>query len=378
MNDFGMEEPNLAALGLAVPQMEVVATTDKTFAAGSVSMDMLTPEEQAKVEEFAKKIDIADTKMVNSYGASAQKGIAAFSTAITSNTKTKEFGDAGDSLRELEIAISSTLGPEKKGILGIFKKVKNKANYLIANYQNAETNIAKIEKDLQKHQQCLLKDVYVFDEMYKMNLDYYKEITMYIIAGKKALEKARNTTLVELKQKAESTGEQIDLQTYRDFENSCVRFEKKIAALEESRIISIQLAPQIRQLQNVDQELVDKLGTDIINTIPVWRNQMVLALGIEHAKRALEAQSAVTELTNEMLRRNAETLKMGAIEAAQASERGIVDVETIRKCNEDIITSINEVVRIHAEGAAKRAEAEIELAKLEEELKQALLSAGSN
>ncbi len=368
-NFFG--EPSLA--GSSVSDI----TGESEFSAGSISESQLTPEEQKQVEEFCKQIDVKDVKLVNSYGAGAQKSIAAFSSSITGNVKTKEFGDVGNSLRELRVAINSTVSPEKKGLLGLFQKGKQKLTYLIANYESAETNIQKIEKDLQRHQQVLTKDVYVFDQMYDMNLEFYKELTMYIIAGKKALERARSTVLVELKEKADRTQDQLDVQNYRDYDDACTRFEKRIFDLESTRLVSIQMAPQIRLLQNADQEVVDKLRSDIINTIPLWRNQMVLALGIEHSRRALDAQSAVTEMTNEMFRRNAETLKQGAIDAALASERAIVDVETLRKVNSDIITSINEVVKIHAEGTKRRAEAQEELVKIENELKQALLEAGS-
>ena len=259
----------------------------------------------------------------------------------------------------------------------MFNKGKQKFTYLVSNYQSAETNIKKIEKDLQHHQQVLTKDIYVFDQMYDMNLQFYKELTMYIIAGKKALENAKDTKLVELKQKAEDTNDQLDVQLYRDYESACKRFEKRIFDLETTRLVSIQMAPQIRLLQNADQEVVDKLRSDVINTIPLWRNQMVLALGIEHTTRALDAQSAVDEMTNEMFRCGAETLKQGAIDAALASERGIIDIETLRKVNADIITSINEVVKIHEEGSKRRSEAQQELVKIEDELKQALLEAGS-
>lgn len=361
------------------PGAESVNITEekKEYSAGSVDESMLTPQEREQVENFCKQINLSDVRQINSYGANAQRGIANFSTSITSRVKTKEFGEVGESLRALRVAIGSTMEPEKKGILGFLKKTKQKAQYWIANYETAETNIKKIEKDLQKHQQVLTKDVFVYDEMYKMNLQYYKEITMYIIAGKKALDIARKTTLVSLKEKAQLSGDQLDIQRYNDYENTCLRFEKKLSDLELSRTVSIQLAPQIRLLQNADQEVVDRLASDIINTIPLWRNQMVLALGIEHTRKALDAQSAVNEMTNELLRKNAETLKMGAIDAAKASESGIVDIETLRKCNDDIISSINEVVKIHEEGSRKRAEAEVEIVRIEEELKQALLAAGN-
>ncbi len=369
--DFSFMEPTMG-------KVDVPAESDGTLAsAGAIDESMLSEEEKKQVEEFVKQIDISNVKMVNSYGTSAQKGISTFSSSITGNVKTKEFGDVGDSLRELRVAINSTIAPEKKGLLGLFQKGKAKVTYVIANYESAETNIRKIEKDLQKHQQVLTKDVYVFDQMYDMNLEFYKELTMYIIAGKKALEKAKTTKLVELKEKADQTQDQLDIQLYRDYESACKRFEKRIFDLETTRLVSIQMAPQIRLLQDADQQVVDKLRSDVINTIPLWRNQMVLALGIEHTTRALNAQSAIDEMTNEMFKRNAETLKQGAIDAANASERGIVDIETLRKVNADIITSINEVVKIHEEGSKRRAEAQEELAKIEDELKQALLEAGN-
>lgn len=346
-------------------------------AAGAVDESMLSEDEKRQVETFVKQIDISNIKLVNSYGASAQKGISGFSVSITKNVKTKDFGDIGDSLRELETAIKSTTTSEKKGLLGLFKKGKQKVASLIANYESAETNIKKIEKDLQKHQMALTKDIFVFNQMYDMNLDFYKELTMYIIAGKKALGQAKSTKLVELQEKADTTRDQLDVQMYRDYADACTRFEKRLAELEMTRLLSIQMAPQIRLLQNADQEVVDKLRSDILNTIPAWRNQMVLALGIEHTTRALNAQNALDEMTNELFRKNAETLKQGAIDAALASERSIVDVETLKKINADIITSIDEVVKIHEEGSQKRAEAQEELVKIETELKDALLKAGS-
>ena len=369
--DFSFMEPSLT-------KEDIEDVTDETVAsAGSVDESMLSDEEKQQVDAFVKQIDVSNVKMVNSYGAGAQKGISTFSSSITGTVKTKEFGEVGDSLCELREAINSTVAPQKKGLLGLFQKGKQKVTYVIANYESAETSIKKIEKDLKRHQQVLTKDVYVFDQMYNMNLGFYKELTMYIIAGKKALEIARSTKLIELRNKAELTKDQLDIQLYRDYEDACKRFEKRIFDLETTRLVSIQMAPQIRLLQNADQQVVDKLRSDVINTIPLWRNQMVLALGIEHTTRALDAQSAVDEMTNEMFRRNAETLKQGAIDAALASERGIVDVETLRKVNADIITSINEVVKIHEEGSKRRAEAQEELAKIEDELKQALLEAGT-
>ena len=367
--DMSFMEPSL--------KENMPAEETKAAAAGAVDESMLSEDEKKQVETFVKQIDISNVKLVNSYGAGAQKGISGFSVSITKNVKTKDFGDIGDSLRELETAIKSTTTSEKKGLLGLFKKGKQKVASLIANYESAETNIKKIEKDLQKHQMALTKDIFVFDQMYDMNLDFYKELTMYIIAGKKALGQAKSTKLVELQGKADTTRDQLDVQMYRDYADACTRFEKRLADLEMTRLLSIQMAPQIRLLQNADQEVVDKLRSDILNTIPAWRNQMVLALGIEHTTRALNAQNALDEMTNELFRKNAETLKQGAIDAALASERSIVDVETLKKINEDIITSINEVVKIHEEGSKKRVEAQEELVKIETELKDALLKAGS-
>lgn len=367
--DMSFMEPSL--------KENMPAEETKAAAAGAVDESMLSEDEKKQVETFVKQIDISNVKLVNSYGASAQKGISGFSVSITKNVKTKDFGDIGDSLRELETAIKSTTTSEKKGLLGLFKKGKQKVASLIANYESAETNIKKIEKDLQKHQMALTKDIFVFDQMYDMNLDFYKELTMYIIAGKKALGQAKSTKLVELQEKADTTKDQLDVQMYRDYTDACARFEKRLADLEMTRLLSIQMAPQIRLLQNADQEVVDKLRSDILNTIPAWRNQMVLALGIEHTTRALNAQNALDEMTNELFRKNAETLKQGAIDAALASERSIVDVETLKKINADIITSIDEVVKIHEEGSQKRAEAQEELVKIETELKDALLKAGS-
>ena len=367
--DMSFMEPSL--------KKNMPAEETKAAAAGAVDESMLSEDEKRQVETFVKQIDISNIKLVNSYGASAQKGISGFSVSITKNVKTKDFGDIGDSLRELETAIKSTTTSEKKGLLGLFKKGKQKVASLIANYESAETNIKKIEKDLQKHQMALTKDIFVFNQMYDMNLDFYKELTMYIIAGKKALGQAKSTKLVELQEKADTTRDQLDVQMYGDYADACTRFEKRLAELEMTRLLSIQMAPQIRLLQNADQEVVDKLRSDILNTIPAWRNQMVLALGIEHTTRALNAQNALDEMTNELFRKNAETLKQGAIDAALASERSIVDVETLKKINADIITSIDEVVKIHEEGSQKRAEAQEELVKIETELKDALLKAGS-
>ena len=371
------EEKNIE-FNIKEPSLDTIKTPDSTNSlanAGAVDESMLTEEEKQQVEEFVKKIDVSDVKMVNSYGASAQKGISTFSANITGNVKTKEFGEVGNSLRELRVAINSTFVPEKKGLLGLFQRGKQKVTYFIANYESAETNIKKIEKDLMRHQQVLTKDVYIFDQMYDMNLDFYKELTMYIIAGKKALAAAEKGKLQELKAKAESSGKQEDTQEYNDFKDLCHRFSKKISDLEITRVISIQAAPQVRMIQNNDRMLMDELQASLANTIPTWRNQLVISLGLEHSRRALEAQSTLREKTNELLAKNSETLKMATIESAKESERPIVDVETLQKCNRDLITSINEVVKIHEQGTKKREQAREQLVKMEEDLKQAMLEA---
>lgn len=369
--DLSFMEPELKNV-----KMKVVDNSSQ-IAAGSVDESMLSESEKKQVEEFVKKVDITDVKLVNSYGSGAQRGISTFSSSITGTVKTKDFNEVGDSLRELKVAINSSITQPKKGLFGLFQKEKQKINYVIANYENAETSIKSIEKDLKKHQQQLMKDVFIYDQMYTMNLEFYKELTMYIIAGKKALELAKGDKLDELREKADTTQDQLDVQAYNDYLSSCKRFEKRVYDLETTRLVSIQMAPQIRLLQNANQDVVDKLHSDVINTIPLWRNQMVLTLGIEHTTRALNAQSAIDEMTNEMFRRNAETLKQGAIDAARASESSIIDIETLQKVNDDIITSINEVVKIHEEGTKRRSEAQVELAQIEDKLKHALLEAGS-
>ena len=329
----------------------VVLNAKKMNFDGKLDFSILSDEEKQRVDAYAKKIDILNIKMVNSYGTAAQKDISAFSSSMLGTVKTKEFGEVGDSLRELQVAINSTAAPQKKGLLGLFRKGKQKASYVIANYESAEMTIKKIEKDLKRHQQALTKDIYVFEQMYDLNLDCYKELTMYILAGKKALEIARNTKLAELRNKAELTQDQLDIQLCKDYEDACQHFEKRVFDLETTRLISIQMAPQIRMLQNADQQVADRLRDNVINTIPLWRNQMILALGIEHTTKALNA--------------------------ALASERAFVDVETLCKVNADIIASIHEVVKIHEEGAKHRAEAQAEFARSEDDLKLALLEAGA-
>ena len=366
----------------SVPVMQSILSTsvyqDKNYAAGAVDENMLTDEERDKVEEFVREINIEDVEQIVRYGEAAQHNISEFSTSILSKVKNYDLGEIGDSLKELTIALDATVEPQKKGVRGLFQKAKRGIDSIRANYAKAETNVNRIEKDLRSHQSVLMKDIDVYQQMYELNIQYYKELTMYIIAGKKALELAKTGKLQELKTKADETGMQEDVQKYRDFEDMCHRFEKKLSDLEITRVISIQVAPQVRMLQNNDREMLDKLQSSLANTIPLWRNQLVLSLGIEHTRRALEAQTTLADKTNELLRKNSETLKMATVETAKQAERPIVEIETLRQCNRDLIATINDVIKIHEQGAAKREKAQEELVKIEEELKQSMLDASQH
>lgn len=361
----------------SVPSMKSIVGADETnYSAGTIDESMLSDEERELVEQFSREIDIENVNQVVNYGIKAQTNISEFSTSILRKVKTYDLGEVGDSLKELTIALDATTEPEKKGILGVFQKAKRGIDSIRANYVKAESNVDRIEKDLLKHREVLEQDISMYQQMYELNVQYYKELTMYIIAGKKALAHAKKTKLIELKSKAEQSDKQEDVQAYRDYEDLCHRFEKKLSDLEITRVISIQSAPQVRMLQNNDREMLDKLQSSLANTIPLWRNQLVLSLGIEHTNRALAAQTALADKTNELLRKNAETLKMATIETAKQSERPIVDIDTLKQCNRDLITSINEVVKIHEQGEVQRAKAQEELIKIEEELKQTMLEAG--
>ena len=357
--------------------VQPVVQAQSEYSAGSIDESMLSSDEKEMVEQFANEIDISNAKQVIQYGSSAQKSISDFSINILGKVKTSELGDVGDALKELTVALDATTEPEKKGFLGIFQKAKRGIDSIKANYAKAETNVSRIEKDLEKHQVVLTQDVEMFEQMYDLNLKYFKELTMYIIAGKKALDKARGEQLEVLRQKAEMTQMQEDVENYNKYVNLCNRFEKKLHDLELTRVIAMQVAPQIRLLQDNDQEMLEKIQSSLINTIPLWRHQMVLALGIEHTQRALSAQNMITEKTNELLTKNAETLKVATVETAKEAERSDVDIATLKRCNQQLISSINEVVKIHEHGAKKRQDAEVELVKVEEELKRALLEAGS-
>ena len=343
------------------------------YSAGTIDESMLTDEEKEIVEKYAREIDISDVSQIVRYGVNAQRNISDFSVSVLKKVKTYDMGEVGESLRDLTIALDATVEPEKKGIFGIFQKAKRGIGAVRANYAKAESNVDRIEKDLLNHEDVLMQDISAFQQMYELNVKYYRELTMYIIAGKKALDNARCGKLADLKLQADSSCKQEDVQAYRDFEDLCHRFEKKLSDLEITRVISIQSAPQIRMLQNNDRELLDKLQSSIANTIPLWRNQLVLSLGIEHTKRSLDAQNTLADKTNELLLKNSETLKMATIETAKAAERPIVDIETLQQCNRNLITSLKEVIEVHAQGEAKREQIQEELVRIEADLKQAML-----
>lgn len=343
----------------------------------SLNYDKLTDKEKSAVDEFNAKIDIFDQAQILQYGSAAQKKVSEFSDSVLDDVKTKNAGDVGALLASLVGEIKSfdndINGSNKKGIMKLFHNAKKELDTVLAKYNKIEKNIDTIESSLDKNKVQLLKDITIFDSLYDKNLEYFKEISLYIIAGDKKIKELKEVTLKELKEKAEASKEQIDIQKVNDLENMINRFEKKIYDLKTTRLISIQMAPQIRMLQNNDAQLVEKIQSSITNTIPLWKNQMVLALGINNAKVALKEQQAVSKLTNDMLMKNSETLKQGSIEVAKESEKAIVNVETLRKTNEDLITTLDEIIKIHEEGRTARKEAEKELTNLEQELKDKIL-----
>lgn len=360
-----------------IPMMKSVVANETVngneYSVGAIDESMLSDEEKEKVEQISSEFDIEDVNQVIKFGIDAQRNISDFSTSILKKVKNYDLGEVGESLKELTVALDATTEKEKKGLLGLVQKAKRGVDSIRANYTKAENNVNRIEKDLQQHQSVLSNDIMMYQQMYELNVQYYRELTVYIIAGKKALDRAKNEKLLKLKEKADISGMQEDVQQYRDYEDLCYRFEKKLSDLEITRIISIQAAPQVRMLQNNDREMLDKLQSSLANTIPLWRNQLVLSLGIEHTRRALEAQSTLADKTNELLRKNSETLKMATVETAKQAERSIVDIETLRQCNKDLITIINDVLKIHKQGEEKREKAQVELTKIEEELKQVML-----
>ena len=357
----------------AAPQVDEAAQAARDANAVKLDESMLSEAEKKMVEDFSQKIDVTDSNLVLNYGAAAQKNIAAFSESALNNVKTKDLGEVGEALSSLVVELKTFGQPEKKGIGGFFQKKRNELEAMKASYSKAEVNVDKIVKVLKDHQVTLMKDVAMFDQMYELNTKYYKELTMYILAGKKRLEYLRAHDLAELKKKAETTGAQEDAQAYNDFANLCNRFEKKLHDLELTRMISIQMGPQTRLLQNNDTQMLEKIQSSLVNTIPLWKSQMVLALGLEHGRQATAAQAAVTDMTNQLLQKNADMLKMGTIETAREAERSVVSIETLQHTNQQLITTLDEVMRIQTEGAQKRKDAEAELGRIEGELKQKLL-----
>ena len=343
--------------------------------ANAVKIDesMLNEAERKMVDDFAQKIDITDSNLVLQYGAAAQKNIASFSESALSNVKTKDLGQVGDALSQLVSELKTFGQPEKKGLAGLFQKKRSELEAMKASYAKAESNVDRIVRVLEEHQVTLMKDIAMFDQMYELNTKYYKELTMYIIAGKKRLEYLRSNDLVQLREKAAQSGTQEDAQACNDFANLLDRFEKKLHDLELTRMISVQMGPQTRLLQNNDTQMLEKIQSSLVNTIPLWKSQMVLALGLEHSRQATAAQSAVTNMTNDLLRQNADMLKMGTIETAREAERSVVDIQTLQHTNEQLISTLDEVMKIQTEGAQKRREAEAELGRIEGELKQKLL-----
>ncbi len=370
-----------AAEAEAVPQLTLepsapTAPEVEKPAPKPVELDdsMLSDAEKKAVEDFSKKIDIMDSQLVLQYGAAAQKSVAGFSENALNSVRTKDLGEIGKSLSELVVELKG-FGEEeeKKGLFGKFKKAGNKLETMKAQYAKVETNVDKIARELEQHQVTLLKDVAMFDQMYELNLKYYKELTMYILAGKKKLADIRANQLPALQAKAQQSGAQEDAQAFNDMAQMCDRFEKKLHDLELTRMISIQMGPQTRLLQNNDTQMVEKIQSSLVNTIPLWKSQMVLALGIEHGRQAAAAQSAVTNMTNELLKKNADMLKMGTIQTAKEAERSVVDIETLQHTNQQLISTLDEVLNIQREGAQKRKEAEVELGRIEGELRAKLL-----
>ena len=342
-------------------------------------MSQLSEAEQKAVIEFAEKVDITDSGLVLQYGAAAQKNIADFSGSALNNVRTKDMGEVGDMLSGLVMELKGfDAVAENKGIKGWFKKAGNSIELMKVRYDKAEANVDKISRQLQNHQITLLKDIAVLDQMYDKNLDYYKQLTMYILAGQRSLKQAKEVTLPQMRTAAAESGLASDAQKANDYANMVERFEKKLHDLELTRVICLQMAPQIRMIQNNDTLMTEKIQTSLVSTIPLWKSQMVLALGIHDSQQALQAQHQVTEVTNQLLAKNADMLKEATIETAKESERGVVDIETLQHTNQQLISTLDEVLQIQTEGAQRRAAAEVELRRIEGELKQKLLQVRGN
>jgi len=370
--DFEMETPSLTLepdLGELEKKEEVLPKKQLQ----KEEVPVLTPEEQKMVNDFAAKIDIENTNQILQYGAGTQKKMADFSDTALENVKTQDLGEIGELISNVVGELKDFDVQEEGKFFGFFRKQTSKIENLKNKYDKAQANVEKITDSLQQHQVRLMKDSAMLDKMYEQNLNYFKELTMYILAGKKKLEETRNGKLAEMKNKAALSGLPEDAQAARDLDEKCSRFEKKLHDLELTRTIAMQTAPQIRLIQNNDTVMVEKIQTTIVNTIPLWKSQMVLALGIAHSAEAVQAQRQVTDITNELLRKNAETLHMATVETAKESERGIVDLETLQKTNADLIQTLDDVMRIQMEGRQKRQAAEMEMHRMEEELKRKLL-----
>ena len=370
--DFEMETPSLTLepdLGEFEKKEEVIPQKQTQ----KEEVPVLTPEEQKMVNDFAAKIDIENTNQILQYGAGTQKKMADFSDTALENVKTQDLGEIGELISNVVGELKDFDVQEEGKFFGFFRKQTSKIENLKNKYDKAQANVEKITDSLQQHQVRLMKDSAMLDKMYEQNLNYFKELTMYILAGKKKLEETRNGKLAEMKNKAALSGLPEDAQAARDLDEKCSRFEKKLHDLELTRTIAMQTAPQIRLIQNNDTVMVEKIQTTIVNTIPLWKSQMVLALGIAHSAEAAQAQRQVTDITNELLRKNAETLHMATVETAKESERGIVDLETLQKTNADLIQTLDDVMRIQMEGRQKRQAAEMEMHRMEEELKRKLL-----
>lgn len=359
------------------PQVPVKVADEKPVETAQIEEDMqvtLSPEEQKMVDDFAAQIDITNTQQILQFGAGCQKKIADFSETALGNVRTKDMGEVGEMLTQVVAELKSIEDEdESKGFFGMFKKKANQLSNMKAKYDKAEVNVNKISEALEAHQVTLLKDVAMLDKMYELNLNYFKELSMYILAGKQKLKEAMEKELPELVEKAEKSKLPEDTQAARDFSEMCNRFEKKIHDLELTRMVSLQMAPQIRLIQNNDTVMSDKIQSTLVNTIPLWKSQMVIAIGLSHSTDAAKAQREVSDMTNELLKKNAENLKTATIETARESERGIVDIETLQTTNQTLISTLDEVLKIQEEGREKRRNAEAELQKIESEMRNKLL-----
>lgn len=371
LDDMLKEAPSLS---FDMPEVKPEVVEIKEEKKNETPEVKLSPEEEKMVDEFASKIDISNSQAILSYGVGSQKKIADFSENALERVKTKDLGEIGDMLAGVVGEIRSLETEEdEKGLFGFFKKTSNKLANLKAKYDKVETNVNNIAKALEDHQVTLMKDVLMLDKMYELNMNYYKELSMYILAGKKRLERANNVELPELIKRADESGLPEDTQKAKDFSQMINRFEKKIYDLELTKTVSLQMAPQIRLIQNNDSMMSDKIQSTIVNTIPLWKNQMVIAIGLKHSNDAAKAQKAVSDMTNELLKRNADALKTATIETAKESERGIIDIETLKNTNKTLISTFDEVIKIQDEGRQKRKEAEAELKNIENEMRTKLL-----